>query len=716
VKWFLRIPIALLLLLALLTAAAWLTFPWYAQSIIDRALAGKPFHIEISGPGLPGPSGIGFRSLKATFITPPDECSNDAVSYTLSLSGGSLSWKLENRLDSVNRAAPWWPLPLSIDAAVTLKADSLSIVPKPKQFTFNDRNSVITCVMKVSRNEGFSLSIKPLSAAYTIRDAAVSREKLRLEGVDYNVRLSAAEHWQQALDTLHVAKLFSDGKPSPVGNFRALFGSKRDPQKPCLLTLSQCTVDLFEWKASTDRIEYDLKEKKSRFTLSLAEIPLTDLPGFKRSGSSSPSADGRVSGFIPIEFQDSTVTVRNAVIAAGKGSRIIFYTSASKPWLSLDLGPVKGGSELLKQLNATITLNSKGEKLSGLALSGLSGTLFGGTITATPFLFEPTANRTRLTLKLKNIGVLDRVRLHGDFKGSLKGSVSGSVPISIEKNRFAISNARLKSTGGGTVTIAPPRKQETTANRILGSTNPDASYTFSEPDLVLSRSVNGRLTLHFRLKNLLRKTTGGELLLLAPGGNLTLWQNRLNPNIVTLTDFSAGLLDGTVSIAHVDYDMGKKSAETTLLLNNIPLQKLLDLQGTKKIYATGTVRGSIPVAMKNERFEIKKGGMIAEQSGQIIYATTPEERAAANQGLRTTYEALSNFLYVQLLSSINMTPDGKSVITIQLKGTNPDFQGGRGVELNLNVEQNLLDLLRALSVSSNVEEIISEKALRTRKK
>jgi hypothetical protein len=710
VKWLIRIPIALLLLPVLLTAAAWLSFPWYAQSILDRALDGKPFRIEVSGPGLPGPSGVGFRSLKTRFTTPPDKCSKNPASYTLSLSRGSLSWKLDN----FNRNTAWWHIPHSFDAEFTLKADSLSLLPEPKQFTFSDRNALITGNIKIARNEGLSISLKPISVAYSIKNGTVTRDKFRLEGVNYSVKLNAAQHWQQATDTLYVAKLSSDGKPSPIGNFKALFSSKRDPLKPCMLKLSNCSVELFQWKASTERIEYDLKNKTSRFTLNLAEIPVAALPGFGHSGTTAFSAAGRVSGIIPIEFRDSTVMVRNAEITAGKGSQIIFYTSKNKPWLSYDLKSKNGGGKLLEHLNATITLNSKNEKLSSFALSDLSATLLGGKITSTPFSFDPLANRTRLTVRLNNIGALDRMQLHGDFKGSLKGSLSGSVPLTIEKNSFAISAARLKSTGGGTVTIAPPGKKQTTENRILGSNNTEASYTFSEPDLEISRSFKGSVTMHFKLKNLRRKTSGGELLLLAPGGTLTLWENRLHPELVTLSDFSAGILDGTISIGHADYDMTKKSAETILQLKNIPLQKLLDLQGTKKIYATGTVRGSIPVIMKDELFEIRKGDLNAEQSGQIIYATTPEERSAANQGLRTTYEALSNFLYMQLLSSISMSPDGKSVITIQLKGTNPDFQGGRAVELNLNVEQNLLDLLRSLSISSNVEEIISEKALKTR--
>jgi len=201
-----------------------------------------------------------------------------------------------------------------------------------------------------------------------------------------------------------------------------------------------------------------------------------------------------------------------------------------------------------------------------------------------------------------------------------------------------------------------------------------------------------------------------------PEGQLTLWQDKNNPSLVSLKGFSAGLMGGSVSIDKVDYDMGKQTAETILVLDNIPLQKLLDLQGMKKIFATGTVAGKIPLIMKDQKFEIPAGKMDALQNGQIIYTTTPEERAAANESMRITYEALSNFLYSELVSSITMAPDGQSLIKLQLKGTNPSFQEGRPVHLNLSVEQNLLDLFRSLSISTNIEEAISEKALQQQSK
>ena len=706
-KWPLRILLVLLLLLALMPAAAWLFFPWYAQSQVDRLLEGKPFHVEVSGLGLPGFTGVGFRSIKVRFITPPDDCS-DAATYTLSLTNGLLSWHVENPDTSAARSL----LPNVVNTTLTIDADSIKVKPDPEAFIFGDHKPRITVNMELSRKNGFTLSFRPLSAIYNIDGATVTREKLRLEEVSFKVRLNAADHWQQGMDTLRVAKLFSDGVPSSVSNFKALFGSKRDPLKPCTLTLTGCSVELFHWKASSQRIDYDLKEKKSRFTLSLAEIPLAELPWFNRGGINTPSATGRVSGFIPIEFQDSTVLVRNALVIAGKGTRIISYTKEKKPLLSLDLGV----GELLNKLNARVTLSSRGNKLSGLAMSNLSATLLGGTVTSTPVSFDPSKNTTILTLKLDKIRVLDRVRLHGDFKGSLNGTVSGTIPLTIEQKGLSIRNAHLRSSGGGTITVAPPSKRQSTSERIFGTQKPDADYTFNEPDLVFSRLFNGNTTIRFSMKNLLRKTEGGELLLLSPKGTLSLGYDRLNPGIVSLSDFSAEIFGGSVALHHIDYDMQKKEGVTELQLDNIPLQKLLDLQGTKKLYATGTVRGTIPVKMKNEVFEITNGGMTAEQSGQIIYVTTPEERAAANQGLRTTYEALSNFLYVQLLSSINMAPDGKSAISIQLKGTNPDFQSGRSIEVNLNVEQNLLDLMRSLSISSNVEQIITEKALQMQKK
>ncbi len=693
-----------LLFLATLFAAAWFAFPWYAQQLVDRALEGKPFRVTVSGIGLPSTSGIGFRSLQAVFTTPPDECNEEATTYSLSLTNGKIAWRLVNHSPEL--------LPRRVDLAISLMTDSLSVIPDPRQFTYADRNAVITSTFEITRASPFDLSIKPLSATYPVNGAVATREKLRLEGINYNVKLGAATQWQQPLDTLRVTKLSSDGQPAPVGNFRALFGSKRDPFNPCTLTLSDCSIELFEWMASTERIDYNLKAKQTNFTLNLAKIPLNALPGLNQGKNKTPFATGRVSGSIPIEFRDSTILVRNAMVIAENGTTAIFYDKEKKPFLSLDMAAIKGGGELLKNLNATVTMNSKDKTLSGLALRDLSATLFGGKITSTPVSFDPKNKGAFFIVKLNDIKLLERMRLLGNFKGNLKGGISGTIPLSITGNSLAIKNGSLRSGGGGSVTIIPPEKQQTPAQRMFGQKSAEATYSFSEPELQFSRSTDGKATINFSLKSLQQKNSSGEMSLTSLKGRLSLWQNPLNRDLVTLTDFSTGLLDGTIALQHLDYDMAKKEGETTLQINHILIQKLLDLQGSKKIYATGHIKGDIPVKIKNEAFEIIDGKLTSEQNGQIIYATSPEERTAANPALRITYEALSNMLYAQLLSSINMSADGKSLMTIQLKGTNPDFQRGRPVELNLSVEQNLGDLMRSLSISSDIEQSISEKAVK----
>jgi hypothetical protein len=715
VKWLQRIIAALLLLPFIFLAGAWLSFPWYAQSLLDRALQGTPFTIKISGIGIPGFSGVGFRSLEAVFVPPPDPCSEKATVYRMTFHEGMLALNLKPLAENLDLFATKEIRP-GILAAFAITSDSLVLRTQPDQFTFIDRNPRISVMLGGSRRNWPRPSLQPLSATYSIRDAVVLRDNFRLEGLNYNVRLLAVEQWQQPRDTLKVMKLYSEGNPLPLGRFRALYTTKRDPLKPCMLTLDDCSLELFGWKTLTERIEYNLENNKTSFVLNLEKIPLNELPGFKTGGAKTPFASGKVNGFIPVEFSDSTIQVRNARVFAEKGTKIISYTRENKPWLSLEIGQNNDGSKILDNLNATIKLKSLHKKFSALEVSDLSASILGGTITSAPFSFNPSSGGSLLTLKLNNIDALGRVHLHGDFTGSLKGRISGLLPLRIEKNGFSIRNARLSSPGGGTVTLAVPRpKGQNLKERIFAGESMNADYIFSEPDIHFSRAFDGSTAISFTLKKLQRKTSGGELLLHSPTGKLSLRQNSQNPDLVTLSGFSAGFLDGRLSVMQADYDMAKKETETTLNLNGIPLQKLLDLQGTKKIYATGTVKGSIPVRIKSNSFEIMNGGMNAEQSGQIIYSSTPEERAAANQGLRTTYEAMSNFLYVQLLSSINMGPDGKSVITIRLRGNNPEFQGGRLVEMNLNVEQNLLDLLRSLSISSGIERIISEKAIQKKK-
>ncbi len=700
-KWALRILGVLLLLATLGIMGAWLFFPWYAQGILDHA-AGQGFTLKLKDPGRPTLSGMRFGRIDAVVTTSPDSCTGITSTYTASIFNGRITWR---RLASGKMPA----------FGISLVADSIDVLQKPAKIRFRNINPHITARLDISRNNDRTLGATPDSVAYAVNNGRIETGKLRLGGISYRALLTRSNNWVQQPSRFSAESLFSGEVRIPLTGFVATFGMARSPEKPCTLTFSNCSVDLFGIRASTPLIEYSLRKKQTNFVLHLDSVPFESLAKLASPHGANPEITGSLNGSIPVEYLDTTVRVKDGLVDTEAGSRLDFRDAGGKPLLSFDVGRRKGGPPLIARLNAEVTIDAKDEKLSGIRLGGLSSKVFGGSLSVSPAVYDMKTGSAECVVKLEKVPILDRIRLQGQFTGNLKGSVSGTLPVSVSRGRFSVRNARLSSTGGGTLHQIPPATQKP-STAPFAQTGAEVIWEFSEPSVVLNRDPAGRTTVGFSLKSLLRRSGGGEMLLAGPKGTLGLFQNAGKPSTLTLSGFSAGLFDGTVSISNVDYDLQSRHAETMVEINGIPLQKLLDLQGTKNIFATGTIRGRIPVLLNGESFSIPEGGLDAEKSGQIIYSSTPEERASANPGMKLTYEALGNFLYSELISSIVMSPEGDSRITLKLRGYNPDFQNGRQVNLNLNIDQNLLDLFRSLSISSGIEQAITEKALQNRKK
>jgi hypothetical protein len=701
VKWALRILGVLLLLATLGITGAWLLFPWYAQGLLDHAV-GQGISLKLRDPGRPAPSGMRFGRLDAIVATSPDSCTGIASTYLATIFNGRITWR---RLPSAKNPA----------VGLTLEADSIEVLQKPAKILFRNAHPFITARLDISRNKDRSLDISPDSVAFAVNHGRIITGKLRLDGISYKALLTRSNKWVQQPSRFRAESLFSGEARTPLTGFEATFGMARNPEKPCTLTFSDCSVDLSGIRASTPTIEYSLRKKQTSFVLRLDSVPLERLAKLASPSSAYAVVSGNMNGSIPVEYLDNTLRVKNGMVDADAGSRIDFRGSGGNPLVSIDTGRRTGGPPLIAGLNAEVTLDAKDEKLSGIRLGGFSSKIFGGSLSASPAAYDMKTGTAECTFKLEKVPLLDRIRLQGQFTGKLKGAVSGRVPVSVSREGFAVRNARLSSSGGGTLHQITPSKAKPQASSFEQA-GTEVIWDFSEPSIVLNRDTAGRTTIGFMLKTLLRRSGGGEMLLSGPKGTLGLFEDARKPSTLSLAGFSAALFDGTISVSHVDYDMQSKHAETMVQINGIPLQKLLDLQGTKNISATGTIRGRIPVVLNGESFSIPEGGLDAEKSGQIIYSSTPEERASANPGMKLTYEALGNFLYSELISSIVMSPEGDSRITLQLRGYNPDFQNGRQVNLNLNIEQNLLDLFRSLSISSGIEQAITEKALQKRKK
>ena len=697
-KWLLRISGALLLCAVLASVGAWIAFPWYAQALIDRAVAGRGIVLKLNDSGRPGISGLRFARLDAAITMPPDSCTGIVATYRASISNGRLSW---HPLAARN----------GLSARITLDADSVEVLQKPANILFRDAHPKVRARLDLSGDKHRFFALSPDSVACNVDGGRIETGTLRLDGVSYRALLTRSNNWVQQPSRFMAASLFSEGVRTPLTGFEATFGMAREQGKPCTLIFRECSVELFGIRASTPRIEYSLRKRQTNFVLQLDRLPLDRLAGVMASGIVNPALSGNMSGSLPVEYLDSTLKITNGTFDTDPGSTLVFRGEEGSPLLSVDTGRRKNAPRFIDGLNAEVTLDARGGRFSGIRLGSFSSRVFGGLVTSTPALWEQGQGTTDCTIRLEEVPILDRIRLHGPFSGTLKGSISGTIPLSIRGGHFAVQGAKLSSKGGGTL-IQTTRQTPETGQPIFAGRTTTTSWSFSEPSVLLDSDTEGRTRIGFSLKSLTRRSGGGEMALSGARGVLSLPEDWQHPSTVTMSAFSAGLFDGRISIDHVDYDLRKKHAETIVQVSGIPLQKLLELQGTSKIQATGTIRGRLPVVLDGESFSIPDGLMDAERSGKIIYSSTPEERATANAGMRMTYEALGNFHYASLLSSITMTTDGNSRIALQLKGYNPEFQNGRPVNLNLNIEQNLLDLFRSLSISSGIEEVLLEKAAR----
>jgi hypothetical protein len=692
VKWLLRIFGILLLLTALAVFGAWLAFPWYAQMLIDRSTAGKGVIVKLHRPGPPGLSGIGFGQLDATVNIKPDSCSTSASTFNVRLLNGRLSWK---RIAGSRTPA----------LAIQLDADTVSVHQMPSDIRFRQADPRLRARVDLLPSGGLLPSIAPDSITVAVRNGQAEAGQLHIEDISYDVLLTSSNKWVQQPAQFRAESLFSGSTKTPLSGFEATFGLQRDPGKPCTLTFSNCSLQLSGIKASTSKIEFSLRNKRTAFVLKLDTAPLDQF-----SPDSGPaSLTGKLSGSIPVEYLDSTIRISDGTIDATKNTAFTFTTDGTK--ISFDAGRKPGGPQLIENLNAKITLDATSGTVSVIRLDSLSARLFGSRIASTPVRYDLKSGATAANISIDKAPILDRIRLTGEFSGAMNGRLSGTIPVRLDRNGIAISKARLTAQGSGSIRQKLPKQLSGRDELFSKTASSEVLWEVSDPAITLNREAAGKLTMEVALKSLKRKTGGGELLLTSPKGKLAMFARPGKPSMLTLSDFSAELLDGTVSIDRMDYDLKTKHTETRVQLNGIPIQSLLDLQGATKLSATGTIRATIPLLLDNNAFSIPKGNMDAETSGTIIYSTTPEERAAAGAGMQLTYEALGNFRYTELLSTISMKPDGNSVISIKLKGRNPDFQNNRPVNLNLNIEQNLLDLFRSLTLSSDIERAISEKVL-----
>lgn len=179
-----------------------------------------------------------------------------------------------------------------------------------------------------------------------------------------------------------------------------------------------------------------------------------------------------------------------------------------------------------------------------------------------------------------------------------------------------------------------------------------------------------------------------------------------------LTPFSLSLLDGIIAVPALGFDPLQPEVDTRLAVSALNLSRILALYPQEGLYGDGVLGGELPIRFSQQQLHIDSGQLLSGAEGGVIrYQPTPEIALMGQQnpGIQLALDALTDFRYDLLALTLNYHPSGETEISARLKGHNPSWQQGRPVDLNLNIEENLLDLLRTLQLTGRVTDSIDRR-------
>ncbi len=182
--------------------------------------------------------------------------------------------------------------------------------------------------------------------------------------------------------------------------------------------------------------------------------------------------------------------------------------------------------------------------------------------------------------------------------------------------------------------------------------------------------------------------------------------------------FDGQIFGGRIHASQFNYDSTTQLGTSLVELEGLELGEVLALQ-RQDLSSEGALSGSVPVQIKDGNLSVSNGYIEAIAPGGFIRYqpdATVVSLAKDNAGLKVVLDAMTDFQYHSLSAKLNYSPEGLMTAETGLKGSNPGYQGGREVHLNLTLEENLNTLLESLRLGADIADKVSQKTAKGAKK
>jgi hypothetical protein len=183
-------------------------------------------------------------------------------------------------------------------------------------------------------------------------------------------------------------------------------------------------------------------------------------------------------------------------------------------------------------------------------------------------------------------------------------------------------------------------------------------------------------------------------------------QGRLVIDMLT-----ADLLGGRIAAEPTALALGAPAGKLDLEVVGIDLERVLAIHPVEGLHGSGLIDGRLPLRWGPDGFGTSAGTLAARSpGGQLRY----DSRAAAalaqrNPAIKLVLDALADFNYNVLTAGVDYREDGTLNLALRLEGSNPAFERGRPVHLEINLEENIPALLASLQLANRISDTIRQR-------
>jgi hypothetical protein len=122
----------------------------------------------------------------------------------------------------------------------------------------------------------------------------------------------------------------------------------------------------------------------------------------------------------------------------------------------------------------------------------------------------------------------------------------------------------------------------------------------------------------------------------------------------------------------------------------------------------GRISGYLPLQLRGDIILIEAGLVAALQPGGAIQYTPANPIPSSNPSIQLVNDALSNYQFTTMNTDVFYDEIGDLRLAVQLRGTNPDMNNGQGINLNVNITDNIPTLMRSLQASRIITDALEQ--------